>query len=1132
MSTTEELLQCLAATQSPDASTRHQAEAQFNSFSLQHGFGVALLEILLSSAVDEQLRQLAAVLCRQFIHVHWTRQKAGFIEPEVQEEHKQTMRSQLVAALSLEQSKLRTAVSMAVASVAKEDFPDRWQELIPHLMGMLQAGQPHVVHGAMRCLVLVSEEITDNQVPHVITSLFPHLFTVFTAEGVHSKHVRARACTVMYKCIKLMSLLGDASDSEAVSLRLLETSVPPWLECFAQTISGPLPPDDAGELCMRIEMVRILTVLIEVYPRLLSSCMAEIIRALWQALATTVEVYEHLVVHGAGPVELDIDPADDVDGDRISVDALAWELMECVREAVSCQRARKIVRAELRPLAFAQIRFMQVTTEQLEAWAADVNAYIAHEDEGSFETSVRILAAEVVSEMCESFEEEGWNAVLAAVMCHLEGAEQERLAGRETWWLRREASMFAVTAICADVDALDGLGHIFSPSRFIREVVLPDAAADKPPVLRGRALHCISAFASQLEAELAGAAFQAAALSLSDKAPLPVRMTAARAIGSLATSDSRGALLPAANGEPAQGERSGVLPAELLRPHIPALLENIAQLLAISSEDSALITLEALHQVIKAASAEALLRMPLVVSRVLAALLSCGGDVMIASEAVETVECVVMRPECVDLVADQCVPVVLAILEHPDKYACTQVESVIELLSKIIRKSASTNKVPSILIEGCFPTLMMAMLQSDVDDILQPGCAVLRAYLREAPGELATLAVAGRSVPACFQEVGARLLGPEVADGVAAAAAPLLIQMVLREGEVHRDAIAGLLGMALERLAIAQTLQLRQALLVLFARLLVHDLSSTLAVLQAHSWSAAAPQGLPPGGGLGLLLVLWAREHSDLCGNYDMKVLSAALGVLLIHAPGEAMAMAVPGQMVVDVAEARMTRSQARVMGRQAGGEGKWTTMPFGAKAVWLLVEAVQREDEEAYRNHKDSEEAEDSDGDFEGSGSDGSVDEHAQGGAGQQEAASHAGAGGALLRGRPGSLQGSRWADSPASLSPSGGASGSFEGGAQAAGGGQGGPPITTDAAAAQREMVRSIMRGMNKLREDDTDPDRHTDPVAAPPLRDTAVQVLSQLAHSQQQRWAACLQHLAPDLQQMAVSLSETGQTSSPSR
>ncbi len=38
---------------------------------------------------------------------------------------------------------------------------------------------------------------------------------------------------------------------------------------------------------------------------------------------------------------------------------------------------------------------VQVTADQLEAWSTDVNAYIAHEDEGSFETSVRISAAEV-----------------------------------------------------------------------------------------------------------------------------------------------------------------------------------------------------------------------------------------------------------------------------------------------------------------------------------------------------------------------------------------------------------------------------------------------------------------------------------------------------------------------------------------------------------------------------------------------------------------------------------------------------------------------------------------------------------------------------------------------------------------
>jgi hypothetical protein len=43
--TTEGLLMVLMGTQSADFSTRHAAEAQLSQLSLQHGFGLALLEV-------------------------------------------------------------------------------------------------------------------------------------------------------------------------------------------------------------------------------------------------------------------------------------------------------------------------------------------------------------------------------------------------------------------------------------------------------------------------------------------------------------------------------------------------------------------------------------------------------------------------------------------------------------------------------------------------------------------------------------------------------------------------------------------------------------------------------------------------------------------------------------------------------------------------------------------------------------------------------------------------------------------------------------------------------------------------------------------------------------------------------
>lgn len=247
----------------------------------------------------------------------------------------------------------------------------------------------------MRCLVLVSEEITDNQVPHIITHLFPELFKVFISADVYPKavcdrlsrpsppptldpcpplshpldsprgslpgqsslpQVRARTCTIIFKCVKLVSLLGDASDSEALSLQLLQQSAPAWFERFAQILSLPLDPEDAGELCVRIEILKILTVVIEHYPRLLSNCAGIVIQSIWKALVDIVGVYEQKVVFTSSPDEVSADPQDHMDGDRLSVETLVFELIECVREVVGCRHTAKLVQPELKPLVFMLIR--------------------------------------------------------------------------------------------------------------------------------------------------------------------------------------------------------------------------------------------------------------------------------------------------------------------------------------------------------------------------------------------------------------------------------------------------------------------------------------------------------------------------------------------------------------------------------------------------------------------------------------------------------------------------------------------------------------------------------------------------------------------------------------------------------
>ena len=265
-------------------------------------FGVALLEIFLSPHVSMQTRQLAAVLSRRFVHEHWSRAKPGFVEPEVSEEHRAHMRRQMLQGINVDDSKLCTAVGMCVATVAQSDFPAKWPELLPHLLGMLQSGVQQKVSAAMRCLVLVSEEMTEQQVPNIISGLFPSLYQIFISANQFSKGTRASACAVVYKAIKLASVSLLAADAPghgaALSEQLLclEQTLPSWLEVFVQVIASPMLDESPAELCMRIEIVKIFSVIVEAHPRLLSAPLAPLVHALWQGLSVAVDLYEQRVV--------------------------------------------------------------------------------------------------------------------------------------------------------------------------------------------------------------------------------------------------------------------------------------------------------------------------------------------------------------------------------------------------------------------------------------------------------------------------------------------------------------------------------------------------------------------------------------------------------------------------------------------------------------------------------------------------------------------------------------------------------------------------------------------------------------------------------------------------------------------
>jgi hypothetical protein len=134
-------LQLLASIQDPSKGVREAAEGALGQLDLSSGHGIVLTNISLTSGAPNELRQLAAVLLKQYIKRHWIEGEKNYIPPVTTDDEKRYIKERLPAGLSEPNSKVRTAVALGIATIARWDYPDDWPGLLEHLVNSIKAGQ-------------------------------------------------------------------------------------------------------------------------------------------------------------------------------------------------------------------------------------------------------------------------------------------------------------------------------------------------------------------------------------------------------------------------------------------------------------------------------------------------------------------------------------------------------------------------------------------------------------------------------------------------------------------------------------------------------------------------------------------------------------------------------------------------------------------------------------------------------------------------------------------------------------------------------------------------------------------------------------------------------------------------------
>lgn len=135
----------LINTYNADPQLRSHAETALKAFIATEGALFALISFLGNQSIHRDLRQAAGIIVKNRISEIWREadlndaQSATPLPKRLSAPEKETARQQLVNILLVEtDNSIRGLIAESIKSVAEFDYPERWPDLMPTLLGHIQ----------------------------------------------------------------------------------------------------------------------------------------------------------------------------------------------------------------------------------------------------------------------------------------------------------------------------------------------------------------------------------------------------------------------------------------------------------------------------------------------------------------------------------------------------------------------------------------------------------------------------------------------------------------------------------------------------------------------------------------------------------------------------------------------------------------------------------------------------------------------------------------------------------------------------------------------------------------------------------------------------------------------------------
>ncbi|KAJ7597774.1 ARM repeat-containing protein [Mycena floridula] len=913
MASSTQLAECLAATLSSENNTRITAELKLAEYFTVPETGLGLAQLTISQETDLALRQMSLLLFSVLERERWSPFFSTFRGSAPPVELKAHIRQVVLGGLSDPNRKIRSLSARTLSSIANCDWPDEWPELLSTLITLISSNSPDSVHGSMQVFTeFIKSDLTEDQTLPVLRDLLPVLLSILGARDVQSPLTRSRTISVFRQCVISLYMVKDLH-SQSVK-EATATVLPIWLEAFKVLLSYDVQ-EDVGRtdnwdaLAVRIQVFKALDTINTSFPRVLAPYLGDLLRLSLTNLNSVYPTFERYYLASSDPVP----PS--TEDEPIELTHLISAILDFLAAVARGGKAKDWFTSEsLVPLISSVFSFTQMTDNDEDTWASNANAFVANEDDETAAYSVRVAAFDLLGAIIDRAPAKTTAVFQQTIQQVIHSSGEARSAGSETWWRPLEAALAAIGSQSESIqDCLEDEQASDRPNPIDIEVllagVIPSALGlSEFPFLQGRAFVFASQFAKLLPLQLAGQYLEAAihVLEAAD-GTIPVKVSAVKAINNFC-----------------QGAQDSAL-----APFMPRIAKDLGPFLAVTSEDTLAMVLEALSVVLEVerGSWMTIELAQALVSAVLDVWSKNSRDPIFLSIFPDILASLTgsSQPGVYEAVVKAALPPLCNAIASATLEDSWVSSSAIDLVASLVKGAPQTG-----LGEGFFamlaPSLFKCLGEARDRDVLQNGILCLTLIVRkDAPQILAWSDTSGRTGLDYVLQVVAKLLQSEDESG-GLSIGDLIIHLLRRAGDSILPVLPELLHAMAKRMLTAKTATFLQSLVIPFAFLINSQRDTVLSLLETMNVDGRS--------GLDILIQTWCENAETFQGFWPSRTSSMALSQLFMSERPSLQSLVVKGDMLVNTETKNviMTRSRTKTAPHE------FTSVLFPVKAVKILL--------------------------------------------------------------------------------------------------------------------------------------------------------------------------------------------------